>query len=208
MNGSRKLRVGLALFLFVLFFISIGTGIAFRTQTVKEPSINGLSLTDWLEKYIDVEGRDAGFPKVEANNNECRKAMRTMATDAIPCLLAWIQCEDTPTRKQITRALNAVLPIKHRILLASDRNRIGGLGFMLLGERGQSAIPALIELTKNNNPRVRLCALQCLWVVGTNNQILMPIIERSKNDPDKGIQVYARALAVETLFRPKAEGTN
>jgi hypothetical protein len=208
MNANHKVRVGLALFLVVLLFASVGIEVVFRAQSVKEPSINGLTLTDWLEKYIDVEGRDAGFPKVQANNNECRNAVRAMGTNSIPCVLAWIQMEDTPIRKQITRALNMVLPIKHRLSLSEDRNRIGGLGFKLLGEEGQSAIPGLIELTKSNNPRVRLCALQCLWVVGASNPILLPVIERTKNDPDQRVQIYSRALAVEMQFRPEAEGVN
>jgi hypothetical protein len=206
MSRNRSFYSGLALFILLVLLISIGLGVAFCAKSVNEPYINGLSLTDWLQKYIDVEGRDAGFPNVETNNNECREAIRAMTTNAIPCLLTWIQSEDTPTRKRIKGALNKVLPSKHRIFLASDRNRMGGLGFMLLGEGGQSAIPALIELTKNSNPRVRLYALQCLWLVGANNQILLPLIERSKSDPDKRIQMYAQALAVEMLFRPNAEG--
>lgn len=208
MKSIRKLHVGFASFLVLLLFFAIGLAVAFCAKRVNEPSINGLSLTAWLQKYIDVEGRDAGFPKVEANNNECRKAVGAMATNAIPCLLTWIQLEDTPTRKQIKCALNKVLPLKHSILLASDRNGLGGLGFRILGKDGQSAIPALIELTKNSNPRVRLCALQCLWLVDANDQILLPMIERVKNDPDKTIQVYAKALAIGLQFRRKAESAN
>jgi len=175
---------------------------------MKEPSFNGLSLTEWLRKYIDIEGRDAGFPDVQTNNNECRKALSVMATNAIPFLLAWIQAADSPIQRQTIDAINRLMPTKHRLLFATDRNQLGVLGFKLIEQKGRPAIPTLIELTKSKNPRIQFEALRCLLEVDAEDQVLTPVIKRCESDPDARIRKYAEALAVVIRFRPKANSTN
>ena len=200
MKNESKLPRKLMALCATLIIVAGAIALMVKFPTADEPSYQGLSLTEWIQKYVDVEGRDAGFPDIERNNKKCKEALMAMGTNAIPELLSWLQTEGSPPQNMIVEALNKVLPEKHKILTARDRNVMSFTGFRLLGKSGQPSIPALIELTKHIDPMVRIDALSCLRAVQADPQTLMPVLKRCESDPDKRMRTYAAAIIISIQF--------
>jgi hypothetical protein len=185
----------------VIFLILFSVEVVMVVRRGGEPSYEGRNLTKWIQRYHYLEGRDIMMPEAAATNRLSEVALRAMGTNAIAFLLRWTEARSTPFSEKMKTSFNKIFPAKYHLMTMDERNEIAFTGFLIMGKDGQPAIPALIELTKNRDPNVRLDALRGLFNVETDNQILAPVLARCTNDPDKTVQSSASSWAFVIRFQ-------
>jgi hypothetical protein len=135
---------------------------------IKEPSYQGLNLTQWVHEFFIASDY--------AREVAVMAALRSMGTNSIPTLIAWLS-EDHP---------------------GSNRRGNAQLVFEILGEEARPAAPALIELTKNKDKDIRMRAFLCLRAIKPENGVLIPALAQLIHDPDKNIAHYAAEEFMDT----------
>jgi len=141
-------------------------------KSIPEPSYAGENLSEWLELYRRPE-RNGGVPTA------AERAVRSVGTNALPCLLEWIRYELPPWRQALLKL--ATWPVPGKSLdegkVVYGKSAIEGqsvrraeqaqLGFAILYTNAVSAIPELEALMKNNQkPIVGLRAIYALSEIG------------------------------------------
>jgi hypothetical protein len=179
----KRLRV-IAVVVAVLFLGWLVIYIA----TPIEPSYQCRTLTQWIKDYVELEGRDKGFPKTAAKNEKARNALKQIGTNALPNLLQWIQAKDAPIKTKLISLLERQSYVHLRIMRAKDRQDIGFNGFKLLGKDARPAIASLVQLTKSTNQEVRQISLVCLWHTDPDKRTLLHVLSRFVRDPDTNMQ--------------------
>jgi tetratricopeptide (TPR) repeat protein len=137
---GRKARATLL----ALCLCLIATIAGFLGLYSREPSYQGKSLSYWLSRAtksgVMVYGQE------NPNAAECRTAIRTIGTNAIPPLLRILRAKDSPIR----RAAIGLMERQHYISLPiqsfEEQKDRAQVGFYLLGDLATNAVPALIEI--------------------------------------------------------------
>jgi hypothetical protein len=144
----------------------------FSRKSIPEPSYAGEPLSEWLVLY-ERPGRHGGVPTA------AERAIRSIGTNALPCLLEWIRYELPPWRRALLKV--ATWPVPGKTLdegkVVYGKSSIEGkslrraeqaqVGFALLYTNAVSAIPELEALMKNNRkPSVGLRAIYALSEIG------------------------------------------
>ena len=131
----------------------------------REPSYQGRSLSQWLEVWSNTD-------KADPTNQMVREAMDAIGAKAIPSLLAWLSCEETPLKKKVNDiAIRIGEPFGWGPMFSDNRQMCAQVGFLHLGPQGRTAIPELVRLL--NNPRATQTAnaaayaLACVGTEGT-----------------------------------------
>src|SRR5258706_6472881 len=89
-KAGRRRRVGLLL----LFLVTGSVGLLSFAILSREPSYHGKSLSFWLSRATD--NRVVLYNQKDPKTTECRAAIRTMGTNAIPLLLRILRANDPP----------------------------------------------------------------------------------------------------------------
>ena len=113
-----------------------------------EPRYNGRKLSDWVLDYPQAGASD-----------EAEAAIRAIGTNAIPCLLRWIQYEPSRGRMKV-RHVYRLLPgwLRNRQFVISFLAGRAGilsskapLAFAVLGTNSAPAVPELMKLAQSTN---------------------------------------------------------
>ena len=114
----------------------------------REPKYEGKNLSYWLTLAISNSVSDSANSRQDA---ECRKAVRTMGTNAIPALLWMLRAKDSSAKEELLEFLWRHDLIRNLPSLNSNQGKqaMGVMGFLLLGDIGTNAIPDLVEIARN-----------------------------------------------------------
>jgi hypothetical protein len=119
------------------------TVVIWKASTPSEPSYDGRKLSVWLDEFLQ-------FPvnqMVDPNTSQVQ-AVRAMGTNAIPWLLYQLRPSSSTWQWKLNQLLNRQQVIKFRFADIHQRLSRGTVGFWALGEMGESAIPALLDLVE------------------------------------------------------------
>ena len=175
-----------------------------------EPRYKGRSLSSWLgdcaNPFARLYSGDFGYGGQGAQSAAAqayaarfaasKEAVKAIGTNAIPFLLKYVQARDTSSGG-IWLLLLARSPA-FRLFYQSEwqKHAMAQAGFMFLSDDARPAVPSLIELTKDERPRVRLTAVECLeCVVHTNANEMFPVLIRFGSDP----YVMNRVMAAQHM---------
>jgi hypothetical protein len=157
--------------LIVLALVAFACALLSR-KSIPEPSYAGENLSEWLAGYERPE-RNGGVPTA------AERAVRSIGTNALPCLLEWIRYELPPWRQALLKV--ATWPVPGKSLdegkVVYGKSSIEGkslrkaeqayFGFVILNTNAISAIPELEALMNNNQkPTVGLRAIYALSEIG------------------------------------------
>ena len=141
----------------------IGVFLYIASAGSSEPTYNGRRLSQWLRIL-------SGSSQVNASSDEAQDAIQRIGTNAIPDLL------------QLSRARN-LLPSVRLFQDARESHNMAWWGFHILGTNGQLATKQLIELTRDNDPEIRMHALGCLNTIGAARNVPLADLVRLIHDP-------------------------
>jgi len=125
-----------------------------------EPRYQSHSLSWWLHEVVQTSSPSDTYDTYATKREASRKAMQAMGTNAIPCLLAWLQAPKRSPLKAASVWLisrQRVYPVANRWGEDSNVRRYAcaNRGFVLLGKEALYAIPGLVDLTKNSDESTR-----------------------------------------------------
>lgn len=150
-----------------------------------EPTYQGRSLTQWLDIYYngypDRPPDDRRFSTREERRT-AENAIRRIGTNAIPLAMRWI---------------------------SEGHQRSSGSEVLdILGKDARPAVSSLIKLLNDaKRKEIRFCAFQCLLRVEPDSEVLVPVLTRLVEDPDKTLSYYAaEQLAILDYEAAKAAG--
>ena len=136
-----------------------------------EPRYQGHSLSWWLQG-VDMNrlAPDYTFQNYEARRAESQRAIQAMGTNAIPCLIRWLQ---SPDRSKLKVAYDRLLLKFHFHVVYNpieddnaQKHTWARRGFALLGKDSLHALPALAEVAKKNDAQMRRRAYaQLSWLL-------------------------------------------
>jgi hypothetical protein len=132
-----------------------------------QPSYKGIPFETWLAEFAD-RWRDNPESRETA---EAAEAIRSMARDALPYALNWINHEDTSWRDILSRQLEN-LNYRSTDAIASflqrpeDRARLAEWAFIALRSDGSNAIPKLLTLMMGPGPETNHRATMALASIG------------------------------------------
>lgn len=159
-------RLNKALVLVTLALIAI---VAFLLEfQPREPSYQGRQLSEWL-RIARGEGADRTVRPEAA-----KTAIQAIGTNAVPCLVSWIENSEIPRKRPLGIILKSYLsPWSHR---SSDqayrwdvyrRPEDACWAFGVLGNRAVSAIPDLTRIMNStNSPKASINAMMALCYIG------------------------------------------
>jgi hypothetical protein len=105
------------------------------------------------------------------------QAIQAMGTNAIPCLISWLQ---SPDRSIFTSLLvrQHFLPVKIRPDADSnaDKHFLANRGFVLLGNDARHALPALVELAQSKEASTRRRAYSVMARLNPDRETLCSAI--------------------------------
>jgi hypothetical protein len=169
-----------------LAFLLVATAgvIAWQVLRLREPVYQGKPLSHWLQSY----GPDSDSPEVD-------DAVRTMGTNVIPAFLGMLRAEDSQLKLTLAALGFRYTPAETQHLRAQK-------GLSALGADSSNAVPALIEIYKQNaSPTARQAAANALVEIGPAAKQAVPALIKSAASTNSDV----RAFALYTLGRMALE---
>jgi HEAT repeat protein len=174
-------RVPIALAVLLVAVVGV---IAWQVLRLREPVYQGKPLSLWLQGYSP----DGDSPEVD-------DAVRAMGTNAIPTLLGMLQVKDS----QLKLTLAA---LGFRYTSAETQHLRAQKGFSALEADASNAVPALIEIYKQNtSPTAGRAAANALVEIGPAAKTAIPALMKSAASTNS----HVRAFALCTLGRMALE---
>lgn len=129
--GTLAVTSSILLVLWVCFWEGRGS---------REPVYHGKALTLWLRTYTSSSARNSPA-WIETD-----ETVRHMGTNCIPTLLRLIQERDSNLKLRLIALARKQRLIKTHFILAAERNVQASRAFIVLGDSGKAAVPALVKL--------------------------------------------------------------
>jgi len=159
---------------------------------------NHRSLSEWLCIYVDE--RRQSF--VRGNKEmEAEIAIRHIGTNGIPILINWLRTVPSEWRSEWVGALNKrfkFLPVLRDRFVTDEKK--GTLAFAysdLLGPELYAAVPDILKLCDDSNPKIRYRAILILSAIMPPKPMLNQVLAKHIGDRDS----YVRELSEELLKR-------
>lgn len=164
----------------------------------REPSYQGRTLTEWLDNL-----REYPFPEADM---DAVNAIHHIGSNAVPTLLAFAEApSDSSLKKSLIKWTRESPSISLPLSSQYDKHELAATGFRVLGSAGQSAVPELRRLLKNDDESVRTIAAACLGWIGPVAQSAVPdLIKEFDREKSSTNQVYVAAWALG-LIGPSAQ---
>jgi HEAT repeat protein len=131
-SGKSLLLTGLVGVLALAGIVALGVYCCMR----HEPSYGGRSLSSWLQDMDGYAGKKMQL---------AQEAVRTMDTNAVPCLIRVLRERDSPLKQRVRDVLRGVFPGR-KLSTPLERHRQAVYACAALGPRGRAAIPGLSRL--------------------------------------------------------------
>ncbi len=194
----RSLIIALAVLLLLL------TGAIYLCWP-KGPFYRGRPLESWLQDFRNPLRHAKGLPiqslaaEMGARMKGATNAVMMIGTNAIPELLQYARARGHAPRNVSPTGpmpLGSSSIISEWFPSADEKRAMALTGFMILGTNALSAKPALIELTKDSDPGVRMTAFESLFfLVQPDYKELTTLLVPFGHDSDS----YNRGRALERM---------
>jgi hypothetical protein len=158
----KRIQIALAVSLMILAGLSTWHGLSRR-----EPVYQGKRLSSWLEAYrlYGVAGVETW--QVRAEQQMADEAVRKAGTNALPTLLRMLRAKDSALKVKLMGLAQRQHFIRITYLPAEELNYQASCAFGVLRAKGQSAVPALMEIADQNiSHNSQWYALTALTFVG------------------------------------------
>jgi hypothetical protein len=128
-----------------------------------EPSYNGRTLSEWLERRDGNARMDALY--AESQRREAEVAVREIGTNAVPTLVQWCAGMDAPVVEFLGH--HSRIPGAARTVDRVYGNMQRGFwGFIILGT---NALPTLRSMASNPEVRIRIAVSNAMDVISNYN---------------------------------------
>ena len=167
----------------------------------REPRYQGRTLTEWIE-----DAASANMDNLGAHNGDMHsltndptwqaasRAVKQMASDAIPWLLKSLQIRDSSLKRKMAYWLEAHPSLHFQIRRDFEYNGTAVQGLILLGDDASAAWPVLIQLTQSSDANVRRHALMALAEAKFDKEIWLSVLTRSIHDPVESVRKWAALM--------------
>lgn len=157
-----------------------------------EPKYEGRYLSEWLADYHSAMAsmtswtNGIGDARAQYAMAEAARGVNGIGTNAVPCLITWIQAEPWEWQDYLRPRLPSWLG-KHKTVQdllgagATRRARDGWLGIHLLGSKAARSIPMLEVMMKK--PDKTGHGNQAVILLGTLGEQAIPVLQRGLADP-------------------------
>lgn len=172
----------------VLFGVIVA-GISWQLLREREPVYQGKSLSEWLE---GCNVQQSTIPLVERPQwRQADRAIRHFGTNGIPTLLHVLRATDAPWKLTLLK-----LAAKQGLFIsytpAPERNICGAMAFASLRETARNAVPALVQIYKENRSKESLNAVViALSNIGPAAEKAVPCLLDAATNSDFSIRFNA-----------------
>jgi hypothetical protein len=185
--------------------VSLVAPVALLWPSEREPVYQGQSLSQWLHHFLP-----SGFET--ADSVKAGIAVNRLGTNALPCLLRWVQYDCPAWKKQLRWFIRLTLPKRmadrgfvFRVCCCATeemRAENAAAAFQFLGLEGKTAIPELTRVSRNHKALwASRRALRALMYVGDDAIPALVAELRDRASPN-------RLIAAGALGVIAASGTN
>jgi hypothetical protein len=166
------------------------------------PFYRGRSLKAWLQDFTNPLRHASGIPlqnlsaEMGARMEGGQRAVKAIGTNAIPTLLQYVQAKDSGVTHMVVAPIGPRSFVGDWFPSAREKHAMAQAGFTILGKDALPAQSALVALTKDSDPTVRMTAFECLFfMVQPDYKTLTTILVPFGHDPDR----YNRERAAEHM---------
>jgi hypothetical protein len=155
-----------------------------------EPSYEGRTLGAWLQDFANPFGdvqriRDFRSFDFRGPHERAEKAVLAIGTNAFPTLLKYIRTRDSAPKRAFASLAQSTPILRSRFWTEQQKTSAAHFGFIILRDNAQPVVPALFELTKNKDPKIRLRACACLTpILKAEVKPLVPVLVPFRHDSD------------------------
>ena len=165
-----------------------------------EPVHNGGTLTFWIDQYqANLLAR--GDSESALKRDEAQMAIREIGTNALPALLTMVGKSDSPLKTRLLALIRRQPVIHFRLYNDDYYHAKSSYGFGALGPIAKPAVPALIELLNDRNPRVRACAAHSLGLIGPEAESSISALLPLLDERNEGIPILASMSALGSIHK-------
>jgi HEAT repeat protein len=197
-------RVYIALAVLLVALVSVIVWQVLHAQE-REPVYQGKPLSSWLKPIIGKSFYDD--PQVL----KADEALRRIGTNAIPTLLRMLRAKDSPLKVKLVKLARSQHFIKTEWLLAGDWNNLATRAFQMLGAKGESAVPALIEivdqkisnLSQWSDAIAAMDAIAAIGFIGPSAKGAVPSLLQWATHTDRSVRYYAICALGEITAEPE-----
>jgi HEAT repeat protein len=176
----------------ILLFIAAGVLLlAFGRFVLRphEPSYQGRTLTEWLQK---TEAQYYYFP-----DSESVSAIRHIGSKAVPTLLSYASAKDSQLKKSILKWNTGHPDFSLRVYPETAKHNFAERGFFILGPDAKIALPELIALLRDDDGEIRTIAAYCIGCIGPAARSAVPdLIKEFEREESGTNNVYPAAYAL------------
>jgi HEAT repeat protein len=166
--------------------VAVLVGLAWESLRPRGPVYGGKTLTAWLDEYIDEYSPSFGnHSNAQERQSLARTAIRQIGTNGLPILLKMARAKDSPLKTKLINLASKQSLVSIQFRTDEDYHRMACFGFYVLGSIGQDAVPALIDLLKENDPQTRPTAADCLGNIGPAAKAAVPVLIQYINDSNR-----------------------
>jgi hypothetical protein len=161
----------------VVATLVIVAGVVAYLYRSKEPSYQGMTLTEWLDKAeaasMAAWGRQEGKPSWET----CEQAIRSMGTNAIPFLLKYQTIKENRFEANLREKLGYRLSFRFHMREPLAWRGLAVNGFAALGTNAVDATPALMRIAKSTDRTDSAYALMSLERIHPRKKFIKVLIQ-------------------------------
>jgi hypothetical protein len=191
---TKRFRIVIA----ILVVAMVG-GVGWLVLRPREPVYEGKPLSYWLGGRSCIQ---IGEAPLEVNYGQVVMAVHQVGTNAIPELLRSLRAKDSVRALRFVRLARKQHFIKFRYISPILRHNFGVYGFGMLGADGKGAVPALIEIYKENvSENSQLATATVLGSIGPSARQAVPLLLQGM----KTTNLQARATHIIALGQIHAE---
>jgi HEAT repeat protein len=133
--------------------------------------------------------------------DEALAAIREIGTNALPALLAMVGKKDSPLKRQLLALARKQSVVSLRLYSDDHYHARSSYGFGALGPIAKPAVPALIKLLRDKNPRIRACAANSLGLIGPEAEAAIPALLPLLDERNEGLPILASMGALRSIHR-------
>jgi hypothetical protein len=175
----------------------------------REPRYNGRTLSEWILRCEVADVYDKSSEEYKSTEKSVA-AVHGIGTNALPCLLKWIQYRTPPWKRRIYPILHLVPSALIPSFLINSGNelvRTGEKGFKILGPEAKPAIPELMRITTDRKTPTETVERAAFALSSVGNDALAPVLAAVGDANCPGRARLMWAFFVQRAWRVGTNGT-